>query len=149
MYADDIVLLASSVPELRAMNKVATDYAFANRYQFNGTKSNVMAFNASKALTEMVQREPWELFGEPVKVAKFYKYLGVDLINNLNDWSGYLNRTLAKAERVSEDLAWIFRRDNGLLPRFAATLWKAIVRPARVCSGALGWRHQQGAHKEG
>jgi hypothetical protein len=39
MYADDIVLLASSVPELRAMNKVATDYAFANRYQFNGKKS--------------------------------------------------------------------------------------------------------------
>lgn len=129
MYADDIVLLASSVPELRAMNKVATDYAFANRYQFNGKKSNVMAFNASKALTELVEREPWELFGEAVKVTKSYKYLGVDLINNLNDWSGYLNRTIAKAKRVSEDLAWIFRRDNGLLPRSAATLWKAIVRP--------------------
>jgi hypothetical protein len=129
MYADDIVLLASSVPELRAMNKVATDYAFANRYQFNGKKSNVMAFNASSALTELVQSEPWELFGEVVKVTKSYKYLGVDLINNLDDWSGYLNRTIAKAEKVSENLAWIFRRDNGLLPRSAATLWKAIVRP--------------------
>ena len=40
------------------MNKVATDYAFANRYQFNGKKSNVMAFNASNALTELVQSEP-------------------------------------------------------------------------------------------
>ena len=80
MYADDIVLLASSVPELRAMNKVATDYAYANRYQFNGKKSNVMAFNASKALTELVQSEPWELFGEAVNVTKSYKYLGVDLI---------------------------------------------------------------------
>jgi hypothetical protein len=129
MYADDIVLLASSVSELRAMNKVATDYAFANRYQFNGTKSNVMAFNASNALTELVKNEPWELFGEAVKVTKSYKYLGVDLVNNLNDWSGYLNRTIAKAQRVSEDLAWIFRRDTGLLPRSAATLWKAIVRP--------------------
>ena len=129
MYADDIVLLASNVSELRAMNKVATDYAFANRYQFNGAKSNVMAFNANHALTELVQSEPWELFGEVVKVAKSYKYLGVDLINNLKDWSGYLNRTIIKAEKVSEDLAWIFRRDNGLLPRSAATLWKAIVRP--------------------
>ena len=111
------------------MNKVATDYAFANRYQFNGKKSNVMVFNASNALTNLVESEPWELFGEAVKVAKSYKYLGVDLINNLHDWSVYLNRTIAKAERVSEDLAWIVRRDNGLLSRSAATMWKAIVRP--------------------
>ena len=128
MYADDIVLLASNVPELREMNKVATYYAFANRYQFNGKKSNLMVFNASNALTNLVESEPWELFGEAVKVAKSYKYLGVDLINNLHDWSVYLNRTIAKAERVSEDLAWIVRRDNGLLTR-PATLWKAIVRP--------------------
>ena len=41
MYADDIVLLASSVEELREMNKMATDYAFKNRYQLNGEKSAV------------------------------------------------------------------------------------------------------------
>ena len=52
MYADDIVLLAPKVPELREMNGVATDFAFANRYQFNGKKSDVMVFNASNALTE-------------------------------------------------------------------------------------------------
>lgn len=129
MYADDIVLLAASVPELRAMNKVATNYAFTNRYQFNGKKSNVMAFNASKALTESVLSEPWELFGEAVKVSKSYKYLGVELTKNLDNWSDYLNRIITKAERVSEDLAWIFRRDNGLLSRSAASLWKATVRP--------------------
>jgi predicted secreted protein len=150
MYADDIVLLASSVPELRAMNKVATDYAFANRYQFNGSKSNVMVFNASKAMSELVQREPWKLFGEAVEVTKSYKYLGVDLINNLNDWSGYLNRTIGKAERVSRDLAWIFRRDNGLLPRSAATLWKAIVRPvleyaAELWAGDISKEHTKKA----
>ena len=47
----------------------------------------------------------------------------------MRDWSGYLTRTITKAERVSEDLAWIFRRDNGILPRSAVSLWKAIVRP--------------------
>ena len=77
----------------------------------------------------MVQNEPWELFGEAVKVTKSYKYLGVDLINNLHDWSHYLNRTITKAERVSDDLAWTVRRDNGLMTRSATTLWKAIVRP--------------------
>ena len=107
-----------------------------------------MAFNASNALTELVQSEPWELFGEVVKVTKSYKYLGVDLINNLNDWSGYLNRTITKAEKASEDLAWIFRRDNGLLPRSAATLWKAIVRPVLEYAAEL-WAGDIRSHKEG
>jgi len=64
MYADDIVLLASSVDQLREMNKVASDYAFKNRYQFNGRKSAVMSFNANRILTEQVCSEPWVLFGE-------------------------------------------------------------------------------------
>ena len=104
MYADDIVLLASSLAELRAMHKVATDYAHANRYQFNGKKSNVLAFNANKELTELVRNEPWVLFGEAVEVADSYKYLGVDLVYNLDDWSDYLNRTIAKpteSQRIS------------------------------------------------
>jgi hypothetical protein len=129
MYADDIVMLAASVPELRTMNQVATDYAFANRYQFNGKKSNVMAFNANKVVTEQVQREPWVLFGEVVKVSTTYKYLGVNLLSNLNNWNPYLHRAIAKARRVSQDLTWFCRRETGLLPRSAAVLWKAIVRP--------------------
>ena len=38
-------------------------------------------------------------------------------------------RVIAKATRVSEDLGWACRRVEGLRPRSAATLWKAIVRP--------------------
>ena len=36
MYADDIVLLAGTVAELRAMNQVVSDFAFRNRYSLNG-----------------------------------------------------------------------------------------------------------------
>ena len=99
MYADDIVLLAATVPELRAMNQVATDYAHRNRYQFNGKKSNVMAFNANEAVAEQVQSEPWVLFGEVVKVSTSYKYLGVELLSNLNNWAPYLHRAIAKARK--------------------------------------------------
>ena len=38
MYADDVVLLATSVKELHLMNNEASLYAFTNRYQFNGKK---------------------------------------------------------------------------------------------------------------
>jgi hypothetical protein len=105
------------------MNQVETDYAFANRFHYNGKKSNVMVFNAHRALSEQVQNENWMLFGSPVK------YLGVDITNNLDDWSDYFNRLLSKAQKITIDLTWICRRDAGLLPRTASTLWKAIVRP--------------------
>jgi len=129
MYADDVVLLAATVEELRTMNQVVTDYAFKNRYQLNGEKSAVMVFNANKQLERQVATEPWKLSGEVVEVKKTYKYLGVDLLSNVSDWTKYVARAIAKATRVSEDLSWMCRRDNGLLPRTAATLWKAIARP--------------------
>ena len=129
MYADDVVLLAATVDELRAMNQVATNYAFTNRYQFNGKKSNVMAFYADRPTMSQVLSEPWILFDEPVHVSSAYKYLGVDLTKNLYDWSTFINRIIATAIRTSSDLAWMCRQDTGLLPRSAAILWKSIVRP--------------------
>ena len=129
MYADDVVLLAGSIVELRAMNDVVTEYARRNRYTLNGDKSAVMAFNVDKATEAAVASEPWRLSGEVVKVKKQYKYLGVDLLVNIKDWGTYLNRVIAKATRVSEDLEWACRRDVGLRSRSAVTLWKAIVRP--------------------
>ena len=40
VYADDIVLLAGTVAELRAMNQVVSDFAFRNRDCLNGSKSD-------------------------------------------------------------------------------------------------------------
>ena len=45
MYADDVVFLAESINQLRAMNEVMTGYAKRNRYRLNGEKSAVMTFN--------------------------------------------------------------------------------------------------------
>jgi len=111
------------------MNDVVTEYARRNRYRLNGDKSAVMVFNASKLVERAVAEEPWRLSGEVVEVKKVYKYLGVEVLSNTKDWKPYVNRIIAKARRVSEDLEWACRRDGGLRPRSAATLWKAIVRP--------------------
>ncbi len=70
MYADDIVMIASSVTELREMNMVATEYAFKHSFRRNGEKSAVMTFNADKALRSRVSQERWELSGEKVKGKK-------------------------------------------------------------------------------
>ena len=129
MYADDVVFLADNVAELREMMDVVTDYARRNRYRLNGDKSAVMAFNANDLLTAEVAAEPWRLSGEVVEVKKVYKYLGIDMLQNVGNWSKYMARAVAKATRVSMDLEWACRRAGGMRPRAAAALWKAIVRP--------------------
>ena len=128
MYADDIVLLASSVQELREMNTIVSNYAHRNRYTLNGDKSAVMVFNASDSLLAEVNAEQWTLSGEPVKVKQSYKYLGTETLTNLN-WDHHLKQVIAKASSTSEELSWLCRREKGLRPRSAAALWKAIVRP--------------------
>ena len=78
MYADDIILLARSQTELAAMNRIASAFAQRNRFQFNGEKSAVMAFNATCEERALCKATRWELFGEAVncKVAPSYVYLG-------------------------------------------------------------------------
>jgi hypothetical protein len=129
MYADDIVMFASSISELRQMNEVATDYARKYRFRHNGDKSAVMAFNADKKLRARVDQEVWKLSGERVKVTDSYRYLGVDVLQHVADWRAHVERLIKKAEFRSKDLLWICRRDSGIRPRSAATLWKAMVRP--------------------
>ena len=129
MYADDIVMMASNMEELHKMNAVATQYAFENRFRHNGDKSAVMVFNASKELKGLVQEQRWVLSGERVEVKSEYKYLGVDVLSNSANWRTHMERVTRKARFRSNDLLWMCRGDQGIRPRSAVTLWKAIVRP--------------------
>jgi len=152
MYADDVVFLAGNVSELLLMNDCVTAYARRNRYQLNGKKSAVMAFNADDATKRDVASESWKLSGERVEVTRRYKYLGVDVLENVKDWKAHFARTTAKAKRVTEDLEWACRRSGGLRPRAAAALWKAIVRPvleyaAEIWAGDIGAREARAAEK--
>jgi len=152
MYADDVVFMASTVSELREMNRCVTEFARRNRYQLNGDKSAVMAFNADAATKAQVANEPWVLSGEEVKVKRSYKYLGVDILEDVTDWKPYITRAIIKASRVTEDLEWACRRSGGLRPRAAAALWKAIVRPileyaAEIWAGDIGEAEARAAEK--
>jgi hypothetical protein len=129
MYADDIVFLAGSQPELARMNKVATAFAHRNRFQFNGDKSAVMTFNASPAEKARCQAGHWELFGEPVKVKPAYTYLGTVVPEDDSSWKSHVDTAIGKAQRRSADLLWVCRGDKGMRPRTAVTLWQSLVRP--------------------
>jgi exonuclease III len=137
MYADDVVMLASTVYELRRMNDIATQYAFKYRFRYNGEKSAVMVFNANKELRQRVEAENWRLSGERVMIRKKYKYLGVDTTTNAASWRVHAQRIIKKATSRSRDLLWICGRDKGLRPRSAATLWTAVVRPVMEYAAEL------------
>jgi hypothetical protein len=129
MYADDVVMLANGPLELQQMNAVATAFARNNRFRFNGGKSAVMVFSRASAARAEARRKTWTLFGEDVQVKDSYKYLGVDVLNNVNSWSKHMQRAIAKAENTSKELKWLFRSDRGMRPRTAMTLWNALARP--------------------
>ena len=129
MYADDVVLLATTIDELHKMNDVASEYARKYRFRHNGSKSAIMLFNADKNLTTRVHRQRWSLSGERVEIKDHYKYLGADIQQNISKWTPHLNVLIAQARRRSLDLAWLCGRNEGLRPRSACTMWKAIIRP--------------------
>jgi hypothetical protein len=129
MYADDIVMLASSVTELERMNTIVTEFARKHRFQFNGEKSAVMIFGGSPSERTRVDSTNWELFGEKVKVKPGYEYLGTYTPNDGVSWRDSLKGAIAKAKRRSADLLWVCRSDRGMRPRTAVTLWQSLVRP--------------------
>ena len=129
MYADDVVMLASSLPEMERMNAITTEFARKNRFQFNGAKSGVMLFNATKRETMRAAAHPWQLFGEKVEVKREYEYLGTITTTHEGLWNEHVKRAIKKASRRSADLLWVCRSDRGIRPRTATALWKALVRP--------------------
>ena len=129
MYADDVVIMASSRKEMIAMNKIATEFAIKHRFQFNGAKSGVMVFNASERERTDATATRWVLFGDRVDVVDEYVYLGTVTGHNETDWTKHAKTAISKAKRRSADLLWVCRYDAGIRPRTAMALWYAMVRP--------------------
>ena len=129
MYADDIAMFAASVTEMQHMIYIVTQYAQKFRFQFNGAKSGVMVFNASRSTKERVAATNWTLFGESVPVKQEYKYLGVEITTKISNWRPYFSRAIQKAQHATNLLLYICRHDKGMLPRAARSYWLAKVRP--------------------
>jgi hypothetical protein len=129
MYADDIVLMAASQIELARMNSIVSEFARRNRFEFNGKKSGVMAFNATPSERARCSAQKWMLFDEQVEVVPEYTYLGTNIPSDGISWKAHVNEAIAKAKRRSADILWICRADRGMRPRTAITLWQSLVRP--------------------
>ena len=147
MYADDIVLLASTPRELAAMNAVVSDFARRNRFQFNGKKSGVMAFNVPPSTLRAVKDTNWTLSGKKVEVVDTYTYLGTVTTTTEGDWRQHVLSAISQAKKRSNDLMYMMRYDRGIRPRTAVTLWQSLVRPILEYSSEI-WSGQIPRHLE-
>lgn len=152
MYADDMVLLASSVSELRRMMTIATTFSTKNRFQFNGKKSAVMVINAKPHLWVEAAREAWSLAGEAVEIKDKYVYLGTtSTVNDDKDWSAHMRRIISDSEKASAALLRVLRLDKGMRPRTAITLYLEVIGEvqAGVCQRSLEWADIGSPHQGG
>jgi hypothetical protein len=82
VYADDLVLTATSPSELQAMMDIVTRWARTHNIRTNASKSNVVIFASTQRSNNAAPRPPdnaWTLSGDNVQEAQVYVYLGARL----------------------------------------------------------------------
>ncbi len=81
MYADDIVLLASSAKDLQTYMGILGDFCDDRQLTINTEKTRVLVFGSKK-------QDPCEfqIGGEMIEQVKSYKYLGLTMHQNLGHW---------------------------------------------------------------
>jgi Reverse transcriptase (RNA-dependent DNA polymerase) len=128
LFADDIVLLASTDAELRAMLEAVEAYACRWRLAFNGDKCEVMETCTKRAVGNGNGKEPWHIASTTMRDSESAKYLGVDLQRN-GKWDQHMARLTAKASQRLPQLWRVGASSRGLRTRTACHLAELLIRP--------------------
>ena len=122
LFADDIAILAESMQDLQKLLDAAFDYSESWKFRWNCSKSKVMRFGPRKSKIQ----EHYFLGGQELEVVKSFKFLGIDLQQNLS-WAGSKARFAAKAK---SRLPMITKAViEGLSVKSGQKLWESMVRP--------------------
>ena len=126
MFADDIVMLASTREGLQRSFDIAGEFSKRWRFKFNfgADKTAVMVFGGRRG------GEAWALTGREVPVVEHYRYLGVRLMaGGRGRWMMRRDELLTKA-RGAFWRAWGLGMSGGWLSaKGARGLWETLVRP--------------------
>jgi len=79
LFADDVILLADSRKDLQKLLDAVYEYSQKWRFKWNVLKSKVMRFGSRKA-----QKQQYYLGFQALEVVKSFKYLGVEIQENLS-----------------------------------------------------------------
>ena len=121
-FADDLALLADSREDLQTLLDTAFKYSECWRFKWNVAKSKVMRFGPRKGKKKQVHF----LGVQELEIVKIFKFLGVDLQQNLA-WTSTKRRFAAKAR---SRLPMIYKATfEGLSVDSGEKLWQSLIRP--------------------
>jgi exonuclease III len=132
LYADDLVLLASSPEELQVMMDILTKWLNKWEMKVGPAKCGVMAFHQD---TSAVDGKDWRIQGEKIPVVTRYEYLGIDVIANLDMREVVLTR-LRKGEKTLGQVR-SFLQTRALPIEVRLSVFKATVLPIIAYGGEL------------
>ncbi len=141
LFADDIVLVASSMAELQRGLAMMDDHARRWRYQFNQSKCAVVTMMARKPTGVRCQ-----LQGQPLPETLSYKYLGITMETG-HTWKKWSDERLLKAKQSAVQLYHCGARSGALAVRTAERIvqmlqWPVLTYGSEVASVAKGETEQ-------
>ena len=96
MYADDLIILASSKETLQDKLDCLSKFAEIKELSINTKKSQVMVFNQSGKL---LKKDTFSINGQKLKVVPKYTYLGVDIPSS-GTFSTSIGQLTSKAKKA-------------------------------------------------
>jgi hypothetical protein len=148
LYADDIVLLASSAQELQAMMNRVAQYATKWRFNINAKKTEVMIFRCGlKHEKKGEDSSMFRLGDRHINVTSTYKYLGVDVEDSLC-WKRMKQRVIDKASSSLTRAFGMAAVSDVFSAQSAIRIWESVIRPqleygAEVWSDCSTWREAE------
>jgi len=130
-----IVLMAESEADLQLMLQIVSSESRKWRFRVNPKKgkSEVMIFGRKPRNTE----RRWELAGVEIGETESHKYLGIELVKQLN-FKKVKDRFAAEAKKRMMTV-WAMGMRKGELPvKDCCAVWNALVRPV-LEYGAVIW----------
>lgn len=121
LYADDIVLLSTSEPDLHRLLAICEEHSVMNRYKFGVRKCEMVS---SRAL-----RVPATLYEEPLTVSSAFTYLGVPVTANGVDWNCHINQMGTKALASAYFFQSVGCNGRGFDLTTSLRIYKSFVRP--------------------
>ena len=142
-YADDIVLLAESDEDLQAMLAKVEAYSKKWRFELSVKKTKVVVYGSGEADVDL--DDAFHVGDVALKVLTAYKYLGMEVEENLTSWKTFKERILTKATKVMR-ASWGMGLQSGCMSaKGGAKLWTTFARPI-LEYGAEIWE-REGDHK--
>jgi hypothetical protein len=124
MYADDIVLMAECESDLQQMLEVVYNYSKRWRFELSETKTEVVVFGGRV----MEEWGGFKIGEKEVKVVKGYRYLGIEVKENLS-W-GKVKEIMIKSARRAMSATWGLGIQSGCMSvEGGVRIWKTMVRP--------------------